>query len=336
LQEATWDEALGRASELLGGSGGILASAGLSNEAFWVLEALSARLPAALWPPAGGHWPVAGAIQNLARCKAVVLVGLDVWTELPILALWIRKAVAAGAKLVVLGPQNGLWRDSAHWLPGDPLVSAAALTTALDGRTGPPPEALAAAAALRGQNAVALLVHPALAASARPALDALAAALGVSADDGLVGAPLLGANGRGAQNLAPTLANGVHGRVLDAPAILVVGDEAWADLEAGAAPLIVAATRHPTDDARVEVLLPMAHPYERQATLFNLEGRLQHQSGGAAPPPSARADWGILAVLAQHLQVPVPASLSQIRAAIGAHRPELANELTREVLLARV
>jgi NADH dehydrogenase/NADH:ubiquinone oxidoreductase subunit G len=177
-------------------------------------------------------------------------------------------------------------------------------------------------------------VHPALAASARPALDALAAALGVSASDGLVGAPLLGANGRGAQTLAPTVARGDPGRVLDAPAILVVGDEAWADLDS-AAPLIVAATRRPADDGRVEVLLPMAHPYERQGTLFNLEGRLQHQSGGAAPPPSARADWGILAALAQQLQVPAAASLSQIRAAIAAQRPELADELNREALLAR-
>src|SRR5216683_653438 len=46
------------------------------------------RLPAAIWPAAGQCWPIAGRIDNLARCKAIVLVGLDVWNELPILALW--------------------------------------------------------------------------------------------------------------------------------------------------------------------------------------------------------------------------------------------------------
>jgi len=38
------------------------------------------------------------------------------------------------------------------------------------------------------------------------------------------------------------------------------GDEPWSDLEPGAGPLILASTRLPDDDERVEVLLPMAQP----------------------------------------------------------------------------
>src|SRR5579859_5362082 len=74
LRTATWDEALGKAAELLGQRGGVLASAGLSNEAFWLLQRMVPRLPAALWPPAGQAWPVQGRIEHLAHCKAIVLV----------------------------------------------------------------------------------------------------------------------------------------------------------------------------------------------------------------------------------------------------------------------
>ena len=57
------------------------------------------------------------------------------------------------------------------------------------------------------------------------------------------------------------------------------------------------------DDPRIEVVLPMAHAYERQATITNFEGRVQQQEGGAAALPHARADWGIVAGLAQRLGI---------------------------------
>src|SRR5438874_2562201 len=47
LVEVPWEDALARAVALLGTSGGVLASAGLSNEAFWSLQRLAHRLPAA-------------------------------------------------------------------------------------------------------------------------------------------------------------------------------------------------------------------------------------------------------------------------------------------------
>jgi NADH-quinone oxidoreductase subunit G len=340
LRDADWDEALSRAAELLGTGGGVLASPGLSNEAMWILQKLTARLPAALWPPVGGNWPVQGHIQNLAHCKSIVLVGLDVWDELPILALWIRKAVAGGAKLIVLGKSNGLWRDTAHWLKGesDDLALVQALTDAVTGNGSrtTPPDLLAAAASVRALPPAAVLAHPSLVADGRAALEALAAALGVTGRDGLVGAPLLGANGRGAQDLAPDAATGDPFAVLRAPSVLVMGDEAWRQLEAGPTRLILAATRHQPGDERVDVLLPMAHPYERQATITNLEGRVQHQDGGAAPPAHARADWGILGGLAQRLQTPTPDKVTQIRAAMVTQYPGLGDVLTREALLARV
>src|SRR5207248_137741 len=167
-------------------------------------------------PAAGAAWPVQGQIQSLARCKNIVLVGLDAWTDLPILALWIRKAVLAGAKLTVLGERNGLWRNTATWLKGDPLGHIGGLTNTL-----------------KGEGPAALLAHPSLVASARAPLEALATAIGADGTSGMVGAPLLGANGRGALDLAPDIAQSSADQVLTSKALLVIGDEPWADLNPG-------------------------------------------------------------------------------------------------------
>jgi NADH-quinone oxidoreductase subunit G len=340
LSPVTWEQAFGKAAELLGTNGGMLASADLSNEAFWLLGRLASDVPAALWPQAGGAWPVQGTIENLAHSKSIVLVGLDVWNELPVLALWIRKAVQAGAKLVVLGESNGLWRNTAHWLQGDPLSFVEPLLEAIQNgvSTGTPAAIAAAAEALRGLHPAALLAHPALVPTGRAVLEALAKALEVTAETGMLGAPLLGANARGAQEFAPDLVGGDVNRVLSSSALLVIGDPPWATLPAASARLILATAQPVPDDPRIDVVLPMAHAYERQATLTNLEGRVQRQEGGAAPLPHARADWGIAAGLAQRLGPGSPGleSLGAIRSLMADQHPSHADALRQEVLLSRV
>ncbi|MBV9582651.1 MAG: (2Fe-2S)-binding protein [Chloroflexi bacterium] len=315
LEPTTWDVALGRAAELLGTSGSVLASAGLSNEAFWVLQQLSPRLPGALWPAAGEAWPVEGKIANLPRCKSIVLVGLDAWEDLPVLALWIHRAVLEGAQLTVLGDRNGLWRSTRTWLKGDPLAHLGEIQP-VDGPA-------------------ALLIHPALLAQARPRFEELARTLGANGDTGLVGAPLLGANGRGAMEIAPDVSHGNVDQVLTSKTLLAIGDEPWANLRAGSFARIVLATSGPFADLpQVDVVLPMTHAYERQASLCNLEGRVQHQEGGASPPAETRTDWGIAAELAARLSVGVPGaeSLDRLRKAIADAHPTLAAVLREEVL----
>jgi NADH-quinone oxidoreductase subunit G len=318
LEVTTWDEALGRAAELLGTSGGVLASQQLSNEAFWVLRQLSPRLPGALWPAAGQTWPVEGKIEHIPHCKSIVLVGLDAWEDLPILALWIRRAVLAGAKLTVLGDRNGLWRNTTTWLKGDPIAQLSEIPD--------------------GEGPSVLLAHPSLVAAARQGLQALASRIGANAETGLVGAPLLGSNGRGALELAPEIAAGDVDQVLTSTALLAMGDEAWAELRAGSFARIVLATSGPVpDDTRIDVVLPTSHAYERQASVCNLEARVQHQEGGAAPPVHARTDWGIAAELGARLGISVPANnLEAIRDRIVADHPNLADVQREEVLRARV
>ena len=88
---------------------------------------------------------------------------------------------------------------------------------------------------------------------------------------------------------------------------------------------------------RIDVVLPMAHAYERQATLINLEGRLQHQEGGATPPQHARSDWAIVAGIAHKLGVgPAPVGIDIVRSFIADEHPALADALRQEMLFARV
>jgi NADH-quinone oxidoreductase subunit G len=333
----TWRRAIDRALELIGPAPGVLVSPHLSNEAIWLIaNRLLPQLggaPAALWPDVGGNWPVEGAITNLLDCKRIVLVGLDVWNDLPVLALWIRKAVARGAQLVVVGDANGLFRDTASWLetgssPGDAVETADALRAALADATAAPSEVAAAASHLSGagDGPAALLVHPRLLreAGAEERLRALAEALGARGDAGLVGAPQLAANARGAHELAPTLAGTDPATVISAAtsgqlsSLLLFGTEPWAELDTGQARLIVATTVLPDGDPRVDVVLPLAHAYESQGTITNFEGRVQHQQGGASPPGRARSDWGVAAELAIALGGTGPERLEEIRAAIAA------------------
>ncbi|MGI9147678.1 MAG: molybdopterin-dependent oxidoreductase [Chloroflexota bacterium] len=336
LSPVSWDQALGEAAEILGGDGGVVASADLSNEAFWLLQRLSPRLRSGLWPPAEGAWPVQGALANLPRCKSIVLVGLDAWHELPVLALWIRKAVQAGAKLVVLGQRNGLWRNTAHWLQGDPMSLVGPLIEALHNDDSGGSSAIATAAqALRGVQPAALLAHPSLVPNGRALLDELATALGVAGGTGMLGAPALGANGRGAQEFAPDLVNMEVDRVLGSNGLLVIGDPPWPTIPATR--LVLATAQPVPEDPRIDIVLPMAHAYERQATLTNLEGRVQRQEGGAAPLPHARADWGIIAGLAQRLGSASGAdNLELIRSLMAEEYPSHAAALSEEVLGARV
>jgi len=82
----------------------------------------------------------------------------------------------------------------------------------------------------------------------------------------------------------------------------------------------------------------MSHAYERQASLLNLDGRIQHQEGGAAPPTHARTDWGIVAELAIRLGLSVPGGedLEALRARIVDDHPRLAEIVREEALIARV
>jgi NADH dehydrogenase/NADH:ubiquinone oxidoreductase subunit G len=349
----------------------VLASPKLTNEAIWlVADALRASLPGAnvgFWPRAVGSWPVTGKVADLPSCKTVVLVGFDPWTEVPGLALWLRKAIVGGGTLLAIGPDNGLYRDSAHWLrvpageeigiverllaarqqadPDKPADPFDAMEGRMANRGAAPTDAsIAAAAAAIGTGPVAFLVGARLAddPASRTVLERFAEELGASAESGMVGSPSTTVNGRGAADLAGDIvaadretgsaaALAFEGQV---DSVLLLGDEAWP--ATGSARKVVVTSGALVVDDTVDVVLPMAHPYEQSGSVTNLEGRVQSFHAGGLPPQGVPSDWLLLAGLIQKLGGSAPRELAAIRTALSGAHPAYSLTEARKPRLGRL
>jgi len=147
--------------------------------------------------------------------------------------------------------------------------------------TAPTDAAIAAAAGAVGTGPVAFLVGARLAndPAARATLEKLAEALGASAESGMVGSPAIAANGRGAADLAADIvaadreagSAAAKAQAGDLKAVLLLGNEAWPSTGA-ARKVVVTSGALVTDDTlvaddTVDVVLPMAHPYEQLGSL---------------------------------------------------------------------
>ena len=247
----------------------MLASPGLSNEAFWLLQRLTPRLPAALLArPRAARGRSQGAIANLVRCKTIVLVGLDAWNDLPVLALWIRKAVAERArKLVVLGAaQRPLARHR-------PLADRRPARLAIDlrrrrrraSRHGRPRRRTGG----RGGRALAHRrgCWSPVASRGRGRLrSARRRRLALPATTALVGAPCSAPTAAGRRSSRADLLARRSRRELRPRR------QSWRSATSTGASCRPARSRArrwplrqvPADDARIDVVLPMAHAYERQ------------------------------------------------------------------------
>lgn len=305
LVPATWDAALSRARQLLGGGrAAVVLSTALTNEA---LAAAAAVLPGALpgaslgfGEPVVSPWPVVGRIANLPGCRKVVDLGCDPWQTLPVLALRVRKALTNGGALVVAGPSNGLFRDTRHWLKAADAAAllrvAEDLASALAGRTASQ-AAIDAAATLRGDGPAAVLLGTAFA-IAEPKLAKVAAEiarlLGANAETGLTGAPLRGANARGAAAAAPGFVS-VDPLAGRPDVVFSLGGTPVLPAFARA---IVATSGALPDDPSLEVVLPMAHPYETDGHLTNLDGTTQRLRAAGRPGREVRSDLEIVRALA--------------------------------------
>ncbi|MBI1945519.1 MAG: (2Fe-2S)-binding protein [Deltaproteobacteria bacterium] len=356
LKPAGWPSALARAASLLRGQPtAVLVHPNVTNEAMGVVADL--RLGPLCVLPRLSAWPARGTLFSVARSKTVVVVGVDPWRELPLLALWIRRAVApsassmgvpagfplaagqAGANLIVLHDDNGLARDTLHWIKAGKGELRARLAELVEGLEGHGP--LAAVAAALDDAPATLLVGSALShdPEARPLLDKLAAGIGATGDGGLVGAPDPYANARGAVELFGAAAaddpmgkGGVVQRAAygDLERALLVGAVDVKDLGKARGVWLTHSlpAEAPEVPAFVDVVLPLAHPYEQSGSFTNLEGTPQHFDAAGMPPgrgdASARADWAALAALADELGGGVPRELVALRDHLGRTQPLLA------------
>ncbi|HLG74506.1 MAG TPA: 2Fe-2S iron-sulfur cluster-binding protein [Chloroflexota bacterium] len=268
---APWQEALRTAAKMLrGGSAEVVASPSLTNEALNALRAISAGLhaPLTVWPAKTGR--VRGSIVDLIGSKTIILLGFDVWRELPVLALRIREALKKGAQLYWVGAgENGLRRDTTA-----SYATADALLKALDGAPAGPVSILG------------------------PGADDLAQRLEAG---GMVGEPPTAANGYAMAELPR--AN------FTADVLLLAGNESWPSrtVNRPAVMLRWADPQLPASSHSQLVLLPILHPYEQTGTVTNLEGRVQELRSGGHLAGEARADWAVLAELGRALGInPAP------------------------------
>jgi len=342
LEPADYSVALGGAAELLRAAGkraAVLLGPTLSNEALFVAgSALRRALPEAtlaVWPSAATAWPVEGSVAQLKRATRILLVGLDPWSDLPVVALQIRKATQAGAALVVIGEHNGLARDSALWWRAAPAEQPARLRELLTALDSPAAQAGSdaqrAASPLQGQGPAVLLADPNLAADAqtRDLLRALATKLGASAATGMFGAPALAANGRGAQDLVPELVAQRLPADLDAAfdCVLCIGGGAAPAL--GPGKLLYASYEAPGAAAVPKMVLPLAHSYEQAGSFTNFAGAVQPFQAGGFNNPALPADFALLGRLAAALGVQGPLELAGVREALAAQHPAYAAVLAR-------
>jgi NADH-quinone oxidoreductase subunit G len=303
LQRVPFDRALVRAAELLRRPKAAVAlSPSLTNEAMQLagreLRAVFANAAIGFAEPVVSPWPVTGKIRDLAACRRVLDLGCDPWHELPVLALWLRKASAAGAALVAIGPRNGLARDSKHWLKVAPAAmadAAAELLRALAGKDAPP-AVKAAAASLRADGPAAVLLGASFVHDARLTALArqLAQALGADGPGGFAGAPMRGANARGAAELAGTIAatDPLAGR----PEVLLSFGCEPALLVPGGASIVATSGAVPMDPC-VDVVLPLAHPCEADGHFTNLEGTVQRLERTLRRPADVSTDCDLLSAL---------------------------------------
>jgi NADH-quinone oxidoreductase subunit G len=345
LVEASWVDALGAAVSLMRSKKvGAAVSPTVSSEAMGALAALelgdvnvferSAPAPK-------------GTIAGIAKAKSIVVVGLDPWTEIPMLALWIHRAVAqtaagpGGASLVALDEKNGLFRDTKHWVKAPRAELRAKLKELVDALEGNgSAEMKKVAADLTGKpSAVLVGTQLALDPEAAPLLEKLYALLGADGSAGLVGAPSAFVNGRGAQLVLKDAAQvdakkkeGVFQRAAygDIDTLLLVGDVlsrlGLSDL--GKARAVWFAHSLPKDieaagiPGFVDVVLPLAHPYEQAGSYVSCEGRAQGFDAGGVPPGESKADWLAVVMLAREIGVELPLELSALRKRLSASAPD--------------
>jgi predicted molibdopterin-dependent oxidoreductase YjgC len=140
-----------------------------------------------------------------------------------------------------------------------------------------------------------------------------------------VGSPTMLANGRGALEVFGPRAtqDATHGGVLERArkgeldVLVVAGDSAGASDPAGKvrgvwlAPSLL--QEHPDVPGFVDVVLPLAHPYEQVGSFVNLEGRVQAFEAAGVAPSGALADWHALVRLSSELGAPLPVEVRALR-----------------------
>ena len=311
FREASWEEALTKAAEILdahrGDDLGVLAHPSTSNEE----GALLARLADALGTGNLDHriaqhdlseGAVAAAfgmpLTQIETADAIVVVGSNLRHELPLLHQRLRKASKRGAKIHVVNPVDF---DFTFTATSKAIVAPSQLAAALSGLK------------LEGATRVAVIVGAVAECSVHAAAIRKAAADVAAANNGAVCRIPQGANALGLARMGvlPT-ARDAQAMLADArKAYVLYGIEPGLDfadqgraLKALAGAKVVAFSHYACKSTRdvADVILPIGALPEIDATLTNLDGVEQRAIAGGKLPGDARPGWRVLRALGGELK----------------------------------
>lgn len=335
-REASWDEAMALAANLVkdaGASLGVLAHPATSNEEGALLASLAKglgtghvdhRLSALDFADAAFAEPFQMPAAELERADVVLLVGCNLRHELPLLHQRLHKAGKAGAKVFAINPVDheftfgvaGKRIVAPSQLPGALAAVANAAGATLPAAVAAQPHdgAQAMADALKNAaNAVIVLgetaENHAQASWLRAAARALATATGARLNRIPQGANAVGL----ARNGLRPMGQGKHAGAMLAqplPTYLLYGIEPQFDFAHGAQALkalagakVVAFAAYASEEMKklAHVILPIGLLPEIEATLTNVDGTDQSTQAGGKLPGEARAGWRVLRALGGNL-----------------------------------
>ena len=259
-------------------------------------------------------------IAGIEDADSILLIGTNPRWEAPLVNTRIRKAVKAGAKVFLIGPELDLTYP-VTWLGDD-----AALASDL------PKEA---AEALKTAERPALIIGGG--GMMVPGLQAASLALADTFNlvrDGWNGYNVLhfSAARMGSLMLGWAQPGGTADLAAAKPELLFLLGADGVDFDAFSGAFKVYIGHHGEQGAAAaDVVLPGAAYAEKSGTWVNLEGRVQRGERAVFPPGDAREDWTILRALSDALGKRLPFdTLDQLRDSIAADFPALADEALAE------
>ncbi|MEO6064281.1 MAG: NADH-quinone oxidoreductase subunit NuoG, partial [Lysobacterales bacterium] len=257
-------------------------------------------------------------LADIERANAIFLIGSDPRREQPLLAHRIRKAALHGAKVFVLNAVDfgfnfdlsGRFILAPHaWCDALAEIEAGRVPAGCVERDVQAMRDAFAAAA----NAVVIIgdqaVQHAESGALRAACEALAGRLGARCNELPQGANAIGLThvgarpGRRGRDATRIVAEGAKAVMLYGcePEDFAQPAQLLRTLDAAELVIAFAAFAHDEVLARADIVLPIGLLPEIEATLVNVDGRVQRTAAGSALPGEARAGWRVLRALGAQL-----------------------------------
>ena len=326
LVAVSWDEAFAAIAKVKpGNSVGVIAGDMTDCETMFAAKRLAGALGSSLLEgrQTGMDYATASlatvnfnsTFAGIETADAILIIGSNVRTEAPLVNVRLRKAVKAGARVFLVGPE---WETT---FGGQFLGPDLSVLDKL-------PKAVSEAMAKATRPAV-IVGGGAIAKGAIPAALVLAEKWKLVRE---------GWNGFNALHLAAARMGGLMlgyaqtGGIADVvkakPKLLLSLGADEVDYAKFAGSIVVYIGHHGDKGAHAaDVILPAAAFSEKPGTYVNTEGRVQFADKAVFAPGDAREDWTILRALADSLGVSVGFdSFQELRAAMIAEVPALGTE----------